>query len=96
MNKVTSTNFSTDAAGAVIKCVVEHFSNGEKTSGVELLLDQEYVVLPDNPRKLKHRGRNCLILEFEKDDLDNPIYAKVKFLDTNRVGKVELIDLAAN
>jgi hypothetical protein len=48
---------------------------------------RRYVVRPQNPRKLKHRDRECVLL-----GLDGP-HAKVKFLDNNRFGKPDASDL---
>ncbi len=50
-------------------------------------------VQPDNPQKLKHRGRQCVVKNFHKDDLGNYIQAVVTFLDNNRSGRVDLTDL---
>lgn len=60
-------------------------------NGVELIKNNEYIILPDNPKKLKHRNRKCTLISIEDDIM--PRTAEVKFLDTKRVGTVELIDL---
>lgn len=60
-------------------------------NGVELNLNNEYIIIPDNPQKLKHRNRKCILISIENDFI--PRTAEVMFLDTKRVGMVELIDL---
>lgn len=60
-------------------------------NGVELILNNEYIIAPDNPKKLKHRNRKCTLISIVNDS--TPTTAEVKFLDTKRVGIVELIDL---
>jgi len=60
-------------------------------NGIELIKNNEYIILPDNPKKLKHRNRKCTLISIEDDIM--PRTAEVKFLDTKRVGIVELIDL---
>lgn len=51
------------------------------------------IVKPMNKQKLKHRDRRVKIIGFLKDDLGNVDKASVKFLDNNRNGRVEIIDL---
>lgn len=60
-------------------------------NGVELIQNNDYIIIPDNPKKLKHRDRKCTLISIENDFM--PRTAEVKFLDTKRVGIVELIDL---
>lgn len=63
---------------------------------VEVKTGEEYIIQPHNPRKLKNRGRHCLVLDFvpvNDTDPDGYIVAKVRYLDNNRIGKVELADL---
>lgn len=60
-------------------------------NGVELIKNNEYIIIPDNPKKLKHRNRKCILISIEDDFM--PRIAEVKFLDTKRVGIVELTDL---
>lgn len=60
-------------------------------NGVELIKNNEYIIIPDNPKKLKHRNRKCSLISIENAFM--PRTAEVKFLDTKRVGIVELIDL---
>lgn len=60
-------------------------------NGVELIKNNEYIIIPDNPKKLKHRNRKCILISIEDDIM--PRTAEVKFLDTKRIGIVELVDL---
>lgn len=63
---------------------------------VTLIAGHEYVVSPLNPRKMKHRGRRCVLLDFVPVSESRPkdTVAKVRFVDNNRVGRAELDDLA--
>jgi hypothetical protein len=71
---------------------ISRLKNGNYlVNGVELINNNEYIIIPDNPKKLKHRNRKCTLIAIEKDSM--PRTAEVKFLDTKRVGIVELIDL---
>jgi hypothetical protein len=56
---------------------------------------KEYVIQPLNSRKLKNRGRHCLVLDFVSLSESHPEYivAKVRYTDNNRIGKAELRDL---
>jgi hypothetical protein len=63
---------------------------------VTLIAGNEYVVSPLNPRKMKHRGRRCVLLDFVPVSKLHPKdnVAKVRFVDNNRIGRAELDDLA--
>lgn len=54
-----------------------------------------YVVKPRNPRKLKHRGRECIFLDSVavSESHHRDFMAKVRFTDNNRIGRVEFRDL---
>lgn len=54
---------------------------------------KEYVVRPANPRKTKHRDRRVLVLELVANEEGATDKAEVKFLDTNRKGRVDVEDL---
>jgi len=56
---------------------------------VELLSGKKYIIQPDNPRKMKHRNRICILIEV--DDNFMPTCANVKFEDTNRIGKIDCL-----
>lgn len=60
---------------------------------IDIEVGGTYWVQPDNPLKLKHRGRNCVVTNFYRDDLGNAIDASVRFLDDNSRGRVNLTDL---
>ncbi|WP_348622005.1 hypothetical protein [Paenibacillus polymyxa] len=72
---------------------LEQIRKGEIVRAVDLFIGGNYVVSPLNLLKIKHRDRRCVIAEFELDELDNPIRAKVRFDDNNRLGMVDLNDL---
>lgn len=68
-------------------------THGERNTEIET--SKEYVVQPLNPRKLKNRGRHCLVLDFVplSESHPNDTIAKVRYIDNNRIGKVDLADL---
>lgn len=63
-----------------------------------LTAGNEYIVRPLNPRKKKHRGRLCVILDFVPVSEFHPVdtVAKVRFIDNNRIGRAELSDLESS
>jgi hypothetical protein len=70
------------------------FKQGSEVSRMlTIKIGDTYWVQPDNPQKLKHRGKQCIVKKFEKDDLGNYVEAIVTFLDNNRTGRVDLEDL---
>ena len=62
----------------------------------ECLLEvgKAYVIQPLNPRKKKHRNRECEIVGFVTDSSGHTL-AKVRFRDNGRIGKVDLSDLVS-
>lgn len=52
-----------------------------------------YKVIPDNPLKLKHRDKVGVLMGFKIDHLNNPVKARIKFDETERIGFVDLVDL---
>ncbi|WP_339820666.1 hypothetical protein MKZ15_06170 [Paenibacillus sp. FSL R7-0216] len=73
--------------------ILKRLKEGQLDSEIILRIGDYYTVIPDNPLKMKHRDRTCEIVEFVFDELKNPIKAKVKFEDNNRIGRVDLSDL---
>lgn len=71
-------------------------SIGARNRTINVSEGHEYIVSPLNSAKLKHRGRRCIVLEVISVSENHPrdFVAKVKFLDNNRIGRVELGDLA--
>lgn len=67
----------------------------KKIRDVEIEIGKQYQVQPLNPRKLKNRRRQCLVLDMVPLSKAHPNYmvAKVRYLDNNRIGKVDLEDL---
>ena len=64
---------------------------------IEITTKQEYVIQPENPRKLKNRGRHCIVLDFVPVSIHRPadIVAKVRYTNNNRIGRADLEDLIA-
>ncbi|WP_419884989.1 hypothetical protein [Paenibacillus sp. B-A-8] len=50
-------------------------------------------MIPDNPLKLKHRDKVGVLMGFKIDHLNNPVKARIKFDETERIGFVDLVDL---
>jgi hypothetical protein len=69
---------------------------GKARRQVVLGIGKEYVIQPLNPRKTKNRDRRCVLLEFAPVSQHEPDYikAKVRYLDSGRIGRIELEDLA--
>lgn len=65
---------------------------GANSRTTTLKLGCDYIVKPSNPRKLKHRNRECTISSFVKIDEVSSI-AVVKFHDNGHFGRVKLADL---
>ncbi|MFL1672577.1 hypothetical protein [Paenibacillus dendritiformis] len=90
MTNYNSINSSNKSSGYILEMV----RNGEVVSQVDLHIDGNYLVEPENPKKLKHRGRHCTILEFELDKIKSLTErCKVRFHDNNRIGMVNFTDL---
>ncbi|AMA73214.1 MULTISPECIES: hypothetical protein [Aneurinibacillus] len=73
--------------------MVNTYVNDEKYHAIKIELGKEYVVQPLNALKKKHRGRHCIVIGFIQDETGMPVDARVKFLDTNRTGRVSIRDL---
>lgn len=63
----------------------------------DIEVGKQYVVQPSNKQKTKNRGRKVEVLEFRHDHYDaeqkDIPETHVRFLDTNRRGKVDAMDL---
>jgi len=75
------------------KVKVDFRGNGGDSRKIALHVGDTIFVQPDNPNKLKHRGRKGIIKGFIRDDIGNVVMAKVQFMDTKRPGKVDLQDI---
>lgn len=87
-------DFFMDRRGKVTACMVNTYINDQQHYAVKIELGKEYVVRPLNALKKKHRDRRCIVIGFIQDDTGVPVDARVKFLDTNRTGRVSVRDLA--
>lgn len=70
-----------------------YFRFGTKLIPIKLVVGAEYEVYFDNPKNKKdqkNNGRKVLLLGFESDYCGEPI---VRYLDTNRRGRVEINSL---
>ncbi|MFB5268111.1 hypothetical protein ACE41H_15190 [Paenibacillus enshidis] len=77
------------------KIIITYCNHGiVRVTNIEI--GRTYWVHPDNPLKLKHRGRNCVVTNFYRDKHGHAIDASVRFLDDNRKGRVDLNDLVAD
>lgn len=54
---------------------------------IKATVGKRYLVSPMNPKKMKHRGRTCVIESLEGRD------AEVRFDDNHRLGRVDITDL---
>jgi len=69
-------------------------THGDTQREVLLEVGREYTISPLNPRAQRHRGRECSILEFVPTSDGEGTIARVRYLDTNRVGHAKLDHLA--
>lgn len=67
--------------------------NGEVIRSQTIALGFTYEIQPDELRKKKNRGRKCIVIDYLNDHLNNPVRAKVLYVDSGRSGKVYLVDL---
>jgi hypothetical protein len=74
------------------KIKVKKTYNGNLLSEFIINIGDELVVKPHNKLKLKHRDRHVQIVKFTEDSRSG-LRAKVKFLDNNRFGFVDIEDL---
>ncbi|MGG1594192.1 hypothetical protein [Terribacillus saccharophilus] len=73
------------------RTVLEVTRNGELIRAVDFKPGNHYVVNPLNKQKKKHLGRYVMLKGIESDE--GILSAEVKYLDTNRSGKIILDDL---
>ncbi|MCE4051858.1 hypothetical protein [Bacillus sp. Au-Bac7] len=69
---------------------VETYNKDELLRKVKLVTENEYIVNPLNPQKLKNRGRTVIFKGIHKDEYGRS--AKVIYKDTKRPGKIEFED----
>lgn len=79
--------------GVVVKCSVNAFKNGELLRKVRLERGKSYIIVPDNPRKMKHRNRVGVLLGFRNNEYGDVYQARIKFDRTGKVGFVDIEDL---
>ncbi|GIO10078.1 hypothetical protein J31TS6_61060 [Brevibacillus reuszeri] len=87
-----NTNFK-ESNGQVIECEVQKYENGKITMSVTLKVGMSCKMKTNKKGESGNQFREGTIEEFVRDDLGNPIWAAIRFFDTNRVSKVELIKL---
>jgi hypothetical protein len=76
------------------KIEVTMMVNDDVVRKVDVKIGNEYIINPVNPRRTKHRDRKVIFKGMDKDRFDKyEPRAKVQFLDTNRIGKVDIGDL---
>ncbi len=92
-SEAPATAEATGQAEAAPAQEVQAASQPAAASRGKVEIGQTCVVQPANPRKTKHRDRQCVVLGFEEATDGGPARAEVKFLDTNRKGKVDVEDL---
>lgn len=70
-------------------------SFGNRWREITAVVGAKYEVRPLNPQKQKHRGRQCEVLDFVRDDIGHAQKVEVRFLDNGRRGRVDMFDLFA-
>jgi hypothetical protein len=77
--------------GIIERLIVESRSNEEERN-IVVKIGKEMIVKPLNVKKLKHRDRRVIINKITDEGFKGT-RASVKFLDNNRLGKVDIADL---
>ena len=72
---------------------VKRSKNDEKVSDYKMKIGSKLVVNQMNKQAKKNRGREVEVLGFPERASDNDRKIRVKYLDTNRPGMVEVGDL---
>lgn len=93
MNRTTLKVYASDI-GEIQKIKVQRYKKEEKVSDYILKVGSKLVINQLNQQAKKNRGREVEVTGFKTStNQRNPILAKVKYLDTNRPGAVEIGDL---
>ncbi|WP_431785888.1 hypothetical protein [Paenibacillus lactis] len=79
--------------GKVLKCSLKVFKNGEMLRNVSLEYGKAYRVIPDNPRKMKHRDKVGVLVGFRNNEHGDVYQARIKFDETGKIGFVDIGDL---
>ncbi|WP_312754036.1 hypothetical protein [Rummeliibacillus suwonensis] len=84
--------FFTDEDSVIQKVEVKRYSKNELVSKFSFCIGSELIVKPLNKQKLKNRDRRVRILGFIEKNHNR---VRVRYLDTNRNGIVDIDDLDA-
>ncbi|MGI2329669.1 hypothetical protein [Planococcus sp. YIM B11945] len=80
--------------GEIQKIKVQRFKKEEKVSDYTMKVGSKLIVNQLNKQAKKNRGREVEVTGFKRDEeRKGPLKAKVKYLDNNRAGSVEIGDL---
>lgn len=82
-----------DENGSVQKIKVERFKKEEKISDYTMKVGSKLIVNQMNKQAKKNRGREVEVIGFPERSYDGERKVRVKYLDTNRPGMVEVGDL---
>lgn len=67
-------------------------SEGNNTR-TNIKIGSEFIVIPDNPRKLKHRDRQGVVKSFRRNERNGELKAHLRFYDNGYMGWVNVEDL---
>ncbi|NRR05628.1 hypothetical protein HP570_25785 [Brevibacillus sp. RS1.1] len=87
-----NTNFK-ERNGQITECEVQKFEHGVKTQSVTLKVGTICKMETSNKAESESQFREGTIEEFIRDDIGNPMWAAIRFFDTDRVMRVELTTL---
>jgi murein DD-endopeptidase MepM/ murein hydrolase activator NlpD len=76
------------------RALVAVATHGDVEREVLLEVGREYAISSLNPRAKRYQGRRCAILGFVPSSDGEGTVARVRYLDTNRVGRAKLTHLA--
>lgn len=86
-------SYETDSYANRVELILRVGPKRELARTETIKLGKTYKIEPDNPQRLKNRGRTCKVIDFIRDDLMCIQEAKVTFLDDNKTGVVDIREL---
>lgn len=87
-----STNIYRNEDKTIKKVVITTTKQEEILKEISIEIGKEFIVKPNNRQKLKHRDRRGIVQNFSVSE-KHGLRVGFKFLDTNRIGKVDIEDL---
>lgn len=93
MMKVIGIKSFVNENGTVEFVKIERVDTDGTKKRMTIKIGDEFIVIPDNSRSMKHRDRKVVVKKFVKNEQHGELKAGVQFLDNMRPGKVRIEDL---